>query len=162
MRSLLFLTIFLLIWVVPTALLDAAMRCMALGCRATWEGMLSPPSGSPLPEFRQEVGFCFLGPAKPVPPRWAVCHCWLTAPVFLSVPGFPQKFPAPPALGFSPLTGGTGSFQHPVRLGPLSAPSQALLPPQSQRRKIEVVSDAWLFAAGVGSPSPCSGEKQHF
>lgn len=162
MHSLLFLTIFLLIWVVPTALLDAAMHCTPLGCTAPWEGMCSPPSACPLPEFRQVVVFCFLGPAKRVPPRWALCPCWLTAPVFVSVPGFPQKFPTPPALEFSPLTGGTGSFQHPIRLGAGRAPSQAPLPAHSQRGTIEVVSDAWLFAARIGSPRLCSGEKQHF
>lgn len=90
--------------------------CVPLGCTAPWEGMSSPPSASSLLEFRQAVIFCFLSPAKPVPPRWALWPRRLTAPVFLPLPGFPQKFPAPHALGFSPPTGGTGSFQHPIRL----------------------------------------------
>lgn len=77
------------------------------------------------------------------------------------MPEFPQKFPTPPALGFYPPSGGTGSFHHPIRLGALPAPSQAPLPAHSQHRTIEIVSDAWLFAAGLGTPRLCSAKKQH-
>lgn len=77
------------------------------------------------------------------------------------MPGFPQKFPTPPALGFSPPTGGAGSGQHPIRLGALPAPSQAPLPVHSQCRTIGAVS-VWLLAAGTGSPGLCSGDKECF
>lgn len=46
--SLFFLTIFLLMWVVQAARLDAAPCCVPLGCMAPWKGMCSLPSASPL------------------------------------------------------------------------------------------------------------------
>lgn len=72
--------------------------------------------------------FFFLGPARHVP----TCGSSDAALQFQPVAEFPQKFPTPPALGFSPPRGGTGSFHHPIRLGAVPAASQAPVPAHSQ------------------------------
>lgn len=155
--SLLFLTVFLCMGVVQAALLDAAMCCVPLGYMAPWEGMLFQFLGSPLPLLSWGKRLSFASLVQQNMFRQVGSLTLPADSLGVSVCArISSEIPHSSCTGFF-SSKWIGSFHHPIRLGALPAPSQAPLP---AHRTIEVVSDAWLFAAVLGTPRLCSAKKQ--